>query len=237
MGGFMTGIPGANPSGTQNTIPSVGGVATPAIGGSANPLGAPVPAGTSMPNASNPLSSLMGLSPAPAGSQTGTNAQGGNLAGINMKDMTNYFHKAGFPSGIGYLLSQFLAGGAGFSPQVAQAMLAALQPGVQRGEANILEQFGSQGMRTGSSAAIGLGDFMSQVTLDEGQILSQMYEQSVQNYMDVLLAGRKQGGSKLAGVGSLIGGIGSLVGGLSKTGIFGSSGGSNMAAMDSGTNA
>lgn len=230
------GIPGANPGGVQNLVPTTGGTSVPAIGGSTNPMVPSFPSGSAMPSPSSGMSTsggstdpliqaLLGLSPAGPGAATGPQ---GNIGGLSIHDLVGYFHKAGFPSGIGYLLANFLAGGAGFSPEVAKAMLAALQPGIERGQASIVEQFGGMGLRYGSPAAIGLGDFMSQVTLDEGQILSQLYEQAVQNYMQVLLAGKK--GQQSSGIGSIIGGVGSLISALSTLGGGAAAGGAAAAS-------
>lgn len=207
----MTGVPGSNPSGNQNTIGVAAG-SQAAIGGQTNPLQNL----TSMPTGSSGIpttSALAALNPAGAGSQTGTNAQGGNIAGLSTNSIVEAFRKAGYSSGDAYLIAQFLEGGAGYSPQVAQAMIAALQPSIQQGQANLLESFSAEGLRSSSPAAYGLASFDSQVTLDEGQILSQLYEQSVQNYMNVIMAG-KRGGTQPTTIGSLLSSSsGSLIGG------------------------
>ncbi len=199
MASTTVGIPGANPSGSQN-VSGINPGTTAALGGNTNPLQGmtALPQGTSgVPT----TSALAGLNPA-----------GANLT-TDPGGVAHAFQKAGYSGPIATLLEQFLAGGAGYNPQVAQAMIAALGPSIQQGQANLLEQFGSQGLRMSSPAAYGMASFDSQVTLDEGQILSQMYEQSVQNYMDVLLAG-KRGGTQPTTAGSLISSnIGSLVGG------------------------
>jgi len=219
--GIPGGGAGGNPSGASAPVPSTGNMTTPAIGGQTNPLIPGFPGGTNSPTTtgfsantgpygdpSSGLSAIEGLNPSPPGM-----AAGGTGGGSWIDAVKQGFAKAGYPRAIGDLLAQFLAGGAGFNPQVVQSMLQSLQPGIQRGQANIMEQFGAQGLRDSSSAAIGLGDFNSQVTLNEGQILSQMYEQSVQNYMQVLMAGHKQQSSG-GGVGSLIGGAGSAAAAL-----------------------
>jgi hypothetical protein len=114
----------------------------------------------------------------------------GKGTGDPLHDITKALGKAGFSAGVAGELANFLQSGAGFNPEVAKALIAAMQPGVQRKEADILEQFGSQGLRSGSNAALAYGDFLGQEQLNEGQIWAQMYEQSVQNYMTVLLAGK-----------------------------------------------
>jgi hypothetical protein len=218
--GIPGGGAGGNPGGASAPVPSTGNMTTPAVGGQSNPLIPGFPGGTNSPlttgfsantGGTDPnaqLTAISGLSPSPPGM-----AAGGTGGGSWIDAIKQGFAKAGYPRAIGDLLAQFLAGGAGFNPHVVQSMLQALQPGIQRGEANIMEQFGAQGLRNSSSAAIGLGDFESQVTMNEGQILSQMYEQSVQNYMQVLMAGHKPQKSD-GGMGSLIGGAGSAAAAL-----------------------
>lgn len=187
----MTGMPGSNFGGTNVAVPTPSSSNTPAIGGSSNAFlptpttGQTVPGATSPVNAAptnsaNPFSNIPGM----LGFGNGTNNP--------LHDITKAFEKAGFSSGIGGELANFLMSGAGFNPAVAEAMIAAMQPGIQRGEADIMEQFSGMGLRGGSPAAVGLGDYMSQVQLNEGQIWANLYEQSVQNYMNVLLAGKGQ---------------------------------------------
>lgn len=221
---FMGNPGGANPSGSNTPVPGVGGGATPAMGGASSPFTPQYPGGTKSPNAA--------AFPFPANGSGDPNSMLGDLSGLNIggmiggvgsdwyKAIQNSFHKAGYGNGLAALMSGFLANGAGFNPQVANAMIAALQPQLQRGQANIMEQFGSMGLRNSSPAAIGLGDFNSQAVLNEGQILSQMYEQSVQNYMQMMLAGKEP--EHKSSVGAMIGGIlngtQSLAGILSKSG-------------------
>jgi hypothetical protein len=209
----MTGVPGSNPSGSQTTV-GVDPNTTAAIGGTSNPLQnmTAMPTGTSgVPS----ISALGALNPSGTTTQTGTNAQGGNIGGLGTSSIVEAFRKAGYSSGDAYLIAQFLEGGAGYNPQVAQALIAALGPSIQAGQANIMEQFSAEGLRSSSPAAYGLGSFDAQVTLDEGQILSQLYEQSVQNYMDVLLGGKAGQPNALSGLGAIMGGAGSAIQGVS----------------------
>jgi hypothetical protein len=153
---------------------------------------------------------------------------GGMAPGMDVNAVAKGFNHAGFPNAIAGMLASFLQQGAGFNPHAIMALLNALQPQIARGDANIMEQFGAKGLNFGSPAAVGLADFNSQAVLDEGQIISQMYEQSVQDYMNVLLAGRKpqsqQGGigsllgGGLSGAGSLISALGGLGGGVAAGG-------------------
>ena len=88
---------------------------------------------------------------------------------------------------MGPLLKQLLGTQGGYNQQAVNALLAQMQPGIQRGEENLMEQFGAQGGRFSSSAQIGLGDYLSQVQLNEGDIMAQMYQQSYQNMMNEII--------------------------------------------------
>jgi len=185
----MTGAPGANFGGTNVAVPTPASSNTPAVGGGSNPFlpspvqGQAVPGMTSPMNMSATNANLASTNPASLwGFGNGTNNP--------LHDLTKAFQHAGFSSGIGGELANFLMSGAGFNPAVAQALIAAMQPGVQRKEADILELFGSQGARGSSSAQIAMGDFLAQEQLNEGQIWSGLYEQAVSNFMNVLLAGK-----------------------------------------------
>lgn len=184
----MTGTPGANFGGTNVAVPTPASTNTPAIGGGNNPFLPQPTTGQSVPGQTSPMNA------SPTGGLAGTNVSSllGFGGGTNnpLHDLTKAFQKAGFSSGIGGELANFLMSGAGFNPDVANALIAAMQPQIQRGEADIMEQFSGMGLRGGSSAAVGLGDYMSQVQLNEGQIWANLYEDSVKNYMGVLLAGK-----------------------------------------------
>ncbi|HEX4503171.1 MAG TPA: hypothetical protein VH187_18715 [Scandinavium sp.] len=92
-----------------------------------------------------------------------------------------------FGAGTGSSIMNFLMGGAGFNQQAVSNMLASLQPGVERGTESLMQQFSTSGNRFGSGAQIGLGDYLSQVNLNEGQIAAQLYEKSITDYIDVLM--------------------------------------------------
>lgn len=94
--------------------------------------------------------------------------------------------KSTFGGGIGQVLFDFLQSGAGYNPQVLQALYAQEQPGIERGAQQTMEQFSALGNRFGSAAGIGLGDYYSQVQANQGQQAAQLYEQSIQNYMQML---------------------------------------------------
>jgi|SRR5215831_5677829 len=99
-------------------------------------------------------------------------------------NMLREFQRA-YGKGTGALLNNIMTKGL-FNPQVAAAFLNAMQPGIARGEGNILNAFGAEGSRFGSAAALGLGDFESQVNLNENQTLASMYMQAQQEQLGLL---------------------------------------------------
>lgn len=187
---------GGNPSGfNANQVAPVTG-ANPgvlgSVGGSGNPIMAPFPNGQSWPGVSSPYSfpaNGSGAGVLPGGVGAGSSA---GMFGGHGEDIARGLRDSGVPSNIASSLAAFLKSGAGYNPQVLQSIFAALQPQVNRGEADIMEHFGSMGLGMSSPAAIGMGDFLSQVNLNEGQIATQLYEQSVQNYMDILSGRQSQ---------------------------------------------
>lgn len=183
----MTGLPGSNTGGTQTgaPAPSPSGTSTSPIGSNPSPFAPVPPTGQSVPSLTSPIATSN-----PSNFDVASLLGFGQGTNNPLHDITKALQKAGFSAGIAGELADFLKSGAGFNPAVAQALIAAMQPGIDRGQANILEQFSGMGLREGSPAAIGLGDFMSQVQLNEGQIWAQLYEQSVQNYMSVLESGK-----------------------------------------------
>jgi hypothetical protein len=139
--------------------------------------------------------------------------------------------KKTYGDGTAHEIMNFLTSGAGFNQSAINNMLAALQPGIERGTESLMEQFSTSGNRFGSGAQIGFGDYLSQVQLNEGQLETQMYEQSINNYMNVLMgtAGQQaqnkanspglmdsisQGlGLGAAGASGIMGGMGAAAGG------------------------
>jgi hypothetical protein len=167
----------------------------------------PIPGGYGNPTGSNtggfntnsklafPISPNAVASPFPANGGTPTNPMAGlssGFAGIGgvaapgTKD-DNLGHElvSAYGQGTGNAILQLLYKGM-FNPQVAQSLLASLQPGIQRGQADILNAFGAGGNRFSSSAALGLGDFNSQVNLNQGQILSNLFLQDQQMQQQLL---------------------------------------------------
>ena len=194
--------PGANTSGGPGSTlgPMTTGQSIGTSGG--NPMIAPMPTGQSLntaapaaPASTRPAyaspytptgatAGIAGLGGGPGGTALGLGYNAGTTA------LAKSLQSSGYKGGVGTALADFLQSGAGFNPQVAQALIAAMQPQFAKGQANLMEQFGSQGLAMGSPAALGMGDYMAQENLDVGTLLSGMYEQSVQNYMGVLTSAK-----------------------------------------------
>lgn len=188
---------GTNPLLPQTTP---GGTASPI---SANPydIASPTTAtGTSTPAFPanvGPYPSSLNLGA--AGGSKGTQF-GGFLQGMTNKDIGRLFSslKKTYGDGMAHLILDFLQGGAGFNQQAVNNLLASLQPGIERGQENIMEQFSAMGNRFGSPAAVGLGDFLSQVNLEEGQLVTQMYEDALNRFMDVMMGTAGAGAKRIA---------------------------------------
>lgn len=123
------------------------------------------------------------------GSYTGTNLGGLNagLMAYGQGYGTKLYNDLGkaYGQGAGQLLGNLLSGQL-YNPQVAAAYLNAQQPGIARGEASILGAFGDAGARFSSAAALGLGDYESQVQLNQQQMLAQLYQQAQAQELNVL---------------------------------------------------
>lgn len=103
----------------------------------------------------------------------------------NSNLLRNLQHTYG--QGIGSSLYNFLNSGAGYNSQVLSAMVAQLQPQFTQQQNTLLDQFSAGGERFGSSAQVGESNLMSQQNLEVGSIASNLYEQSINNYMSVLM--------------------------------------------------
>lgn len=134
-----------------------------------------------------------------------------------------------YGAGFATAFQNFLASGAGFNQTAVNNLIAAMQPGFTQDQNSLIQAFSQGGNRFSSGAQTGLADLMSQQQLDVGQLETQMYEQSVSDYLDVLMGTGSQSASRimsqqgggLSGLMSLISGAGS---GLSAAGVGGSSG-------------
>lgn len=117
-----------------------------------------------------------------------------NLGGLNAGLMaygqgygTQLYNDLGkaYGKGTGQLLGNLLSGQL-YNPAVAAAYLNAQQPGIAQGQASILGAFGDAGARFSSAAGVGLGNYNSQVQLNQQQMLAQLYEQAQNQELNVL---------------------------------------------------
>lgn len=180
--GFVPGAgtsSGSNPMLLPPNLPASAPPANPYAGTVVPPSGAPAFGANSGPYSSTSLftTGSGGTGNPVSGVGDITGRQGGRTLG-ELQTM--------YGEGLGALMYQFLQSGAGFNQNAINNIFAALQPGINRGEEDLMSQFSASGNRFSSGAQIGLGDYLSQVNLNEGQIESQMYEQAVSKYMDVL---------------------------------------------------
>lgn len=205
--------PGANYTGSSVAVPTspiTPGGGTTAIGGGSNPFLPALPSGqTAMP-----MTTTAGSMPANTGTGPGaTNPTVGALPNFAPgSPQANAVYRSlmsqGIPSGIASLITQFLGSGAGYNPDVAKALIAQMQPSIERGREDIVEQFSAMGDRFGSPAAVGIADYGSRVDLNIGELLSSLYEQSVQDYMSVLMGvdkPKKEGGGILGTLSQILG--------------------------------
>lgn len=157
------------------------------------------------------------------------------IASLFNDPLANYYNDPAFwnqvgktyGKGTGIALQEIL--GQMFNPSTAEAFINAMQPQVARGQASILNAFGAEGSRFGSAAALGLGDFQSQVNLNESQVLAQMWMQAQQEQLQLIegmmpalhaekansggwLHGLLSGLENVTGVGALLGALNSGTG-------------------------
>ena len=259
MGAFGL-LPGNNaplPSFTQGTNPTGGA----SKGGNVNfpnyPMFGPTssPGGVS-PMVNAPLFSASGMSGLSSGMKFP--GWGNDPSGHLLNELGSAYGK-----GAGSYIDQILMHGL-FNPQVASAYLNAMQPSINRGQANLLNSFGSEGSRFSSTAAFGLGDYLSQTNLNEQQTLASMYldaqhEQMslLQNVIPTLHAEQANkggfwhdilGGLEIAGgiatevfapgnpigIGLIGSGVGTLAGGLDSGGGSSGGGGNPLAGVNTG---
>lgn len=239
LAGFLTPNPTSAAGGADNPFTSTLGM--PA-GSKTLPASGPTPA--PMPTApfsspytpSGATATLTGLETGLGNTPPGQNTLFGLPATVaQQNDIAKGFQAAGLPGGVGTALSAFLMSGAGYSPAVAKALIDAMQPQIAKGQANLMEQFGSHGLSMSSPAALAMGDYEAQTNLDVGTLLAGLYEQSVQNYINVLSLGKtqkQQGGGILGSLGGFLGGAGQGIGSI-LTGLGGgaAAGGSSAAEL------
>ena len=189
---------GAGSGATMQGAPVLGGVNNPFAYSATAATG---PSGGSFGTAYGDPTNFMGGGGAGTGGIAMPNIAGAATTptpghGVNV-DLAKSFQKAGYPSGVGTAMAEFLQGGAGFNPQIAQWLIQSMQPQFAEGQANLMEQFGTTGGAAGSGSQLGLAGYEAQTNAAIGGLLSQMYEQSVSNYMNMLMGGSfKAGGGQ-----------------------------------------
>ena len=244
---------GLNPTGNQTAVPGgSGSVANPyalpstsnANAMPANPYGvvptsASVTSGTAVPGAfpanSGPYTSSS-LTGGPGGGSTNTALGGspiGSMSGMTQSELKSMLAELSktYGSGTAGAIMNFLMGGAGFNQQAVNNLFASLQPGIERGEEDLMSQFSASGNRFSSGSQIGMGDFLSQVNLNEGQIETQMYETAINDYMNTLLGVAGQNATRISNSPStfddILSGLqlgGSAAGAASSAGVGGTAG-------------
>lgn len=125
----------------------------------------------------------MGIFGSPGGMQT-MNSGFGVPYGGNDNGLMGSLDSA-YGEGTGHLLDSIFSNGL-FNPQVANSFLNAMQPSYNRGVASLETAFGAEGSRFGSAAALGIGDFSSQFSLNEQQTMATMYMQAQQEQLQLL---------------------------------------------------
>lgn len=231
MGTSSTGglVPGATTNPTGSSFPTTGSSTgntstsnvyatqpqTTSASGSTNPYSAGSTTGTAVPGSTSSSSTYV-----PTGatadllSAGGISPQAGAGFTGSLQDLVKGFEASGMTRQTASLLAQFLMGGAGYNPQVANALIAQMQPSIQQGTESLMEQFSAEGNRFGSPAAYGLGSYNAQTNADIGSMLSQLYEESVSNYMDVLMGMPSQ--NNTASTGDILSSVANM--GLSSVG-------------------
>jgi hypothetical protein len=168
-----SGAPATNPYAPGSVVPTSGIGTAPAFGANSG--------GYSPTNLAGPG--------AGTGAPPGSTGIGGTLAGVTPGGWNDFLHELDktYGEGTGSLIGSLFQSGFGFNQSAVNNLLAALQPGIERGTESLAEQFSASGNRFGSGAQIGIADYLSQVQLNEGQIETQMYEQSVQDMISTLM--------------------------------------------------
>lgn len=227
-------MPGRNTGGSS--LPAIGDVPGTGSSSGANPILTPpnIPSGAPATNPyapgsvvpsfganSGPYSpvSLTGGTATPGAAQGGTTvgaAQNSTIGGMNLMtptDLGKMFNSLAktYGDGTAHAIMDFLSTGAGFNQSAINNIFAALQPGFERSQENLMTQFSTSGNRFGSGAQIGMADLLSQENLNMGQIETQMYESSVSDYINTLLSTGKDNASRIATSPSTLSTIGSAL--------------------------
>lgn len=166
--GLTSGFNFFNPTGPSSSSTN-SGIPFPANG--VGSVGLP-----GVSNPSDPFSSFTGTS----GTTGGTGFPG--FPNVDAKSLDKIYGK-----GVGNALAAFLNSGAGFNANVMQAQLNAAKPIEAQTLSKMQTMFGDTGNAYSSTAAIGYGDFESQFNAALQGEFAQEYQQSVQNYLNVLM--------------------------------------------------
>lgn len=185
-------IPGGygNPAGANMGLPSAQAWNSLPTSGAMPTSFTPQAAGSGLPGSFFPAN---GVTPGAGGGGGGVSVPGG-LGGLSSgfstndpgrtKDLYNWLGKA-YGKGPGQLLGNLLTQGM-FNPQVAQAIMNAMEPSIQRGANDVLNAFGDAGARFSSASSIGLGDYMSQARLGQTAQLANMFLSDQQMQLSLL---------------------------------------------------
>lgn len=207
MGSPTFGMP---TSGNNAPPPTFGSMTNP-TGGNTNMFGG----GGSFP--SYPIFGSATSSPA---SSVGPYS-GSNLNSLFNNPLSDYYSNTSFWNQVGKaygpgtgqaLETEF---GQLFNGNTVAAYLNAMQPGISQGQSNILSSFGAEGSRFGSAAAYGLGQYNSGVQLNEGQLISQMYQNAINQEINITESMMPTLHSERANQGGI---LGDVLGGLETIG-------------------
>jgi hypothetical protein len=219
-------------TGTSTTIPSFpqGAVSTSATGGLPQ---LPLPSMLPYQQGNNPPPTVPGgasnptTPPTPHGAAEGTTGVSGVGQSLGFptdkygqNKLLQTLNKA-YGTGLGTMLYNFLASGAGFNQDAINNLIASLQPGFELDQQNLLSSFSAGGNRFSSGAQLGLSNLQGAEQLDVGNLETQMYEQSVTDFINVMLgaasgsnARKLQAGAAGSGLLSQIVGAGLSAGAL-----------------------
>jgi hypothetical protein len=242
-------LPGRNPTGTSvagdySIIPATGSSSganpfvtptnLPPTAPGGNPYDpSPVPTFGANSGGYSPTNLAPTTSPTTGSTALQPLGTGPGLSGMTPKGLNDMYHELNktYGEGTASAIMNFLSSGAGFNQDAVNNLLAALQPGIERGTESLMEQFSTSGNRFGSGAQIGLADYLSQVNLNEGQIEAQMYETSVNDYINTLMGVANRNSTRVANSPSTMDTLlqslklgGAAAGGASAAGVGGTAG-------------
>jgi hypothetical protein len=174
--GMNVGVPGSGPgASTGMPVPPIGSIPTSLNPSTQNQL----PQSFFPANTGGAPQVPSGLTNLSSGLFSPT-SQGGNW----YQNLYNELGRA-YGKGTGQLLGNMLSKGL-FNPEVAQALMNAMEPTISRGYNDVLSAFGAEGARFSSAAAIGAGDYMSQARLGQTAQLANIYQQDQAEQLGIL---------------------------------------------------